>query len=171
MKSLRVLVVYGIAVCSPPHLLVSRLQAQTAASKSLPLIVGSWKLNLEKSNVRFPYDRFEIRQYRMRPDGFLVGLLITNDAQGSFHYLQFTARSDGKDYPEYSDTIVADMIAAGKQTSRTYAETVADDYTTDWTDKVDGKITSHGKKIVSKDGKTLTVTVEDTSRIYVYDRQ
>lgn len=171
MKSLRVLVVYGIAVCSPPHLLVSRLQAQTAASKSLPLIVGSWKLNLEKSKVRFPYDRFEIRQYRMRPDGFLVGLLITNDAQGSFHYLQFTARSDGKDYPEYSDTIVADMIAAGKQTSRTYAETVADDYTTDWTDKVDGKITSHGKKIVSKDGKTLTVTVEDTSRIYVYDRQ
>lgn len=171
MKFLRVLIVCGIAACSLPHLLVGSLQAQTSASKSLPLIVGSWKLNPEKSNVRFPYNRFEIRQYTLRPDGFLVGLLITNDAQGNFHYLQFTAKSDGKEYPEYSDAVVADMIAVGKQTARTYAETVVDEYTTDWTDKVDGKVTSHGKKIVSKDGKTLTVTVEDTSRIYVYDRQ
>jgi hypothetical protein len=63
------------------------------------------------------------------------------------------------------------MVAAGKQTPRTYAETVIDEYTTDWTDKVDGKITSHGKKIVSKDGKTLTVTAEGSSQTYIYDRQ
>ncbi len=171
MKSLRVLTGYGLAASAVLQIIVCALQAQTPAGKSSPLIVGSWKLNLEKSNVRFPYDRFEIRQYGLRPDGFLVGLLITNDAQGRFHYLQFTAKSDGKDYPEYSDAVVADIIAVGKQTSRTYAETVVDDYTTDWTDKVDGKVTSHGKKIVSKDGKTLTVTVQDTSRMYVYDRQ
>ena len=47
----------------------------------------------------------------MRPDGFLVGLLITGTPQ-AYHYLQFVARSDGKDYPEYTDTLVADMIAA-----------------------------------------------------------
>jgi hypothetical protein len=171
VKSLRFCTVCGVAASAVLHITVCALQAQTPARKSSPPIVGSWRLNLEKSNMRFPYDRFEIRQYRLRPDGFLVGLLITNDAQGSFHYLQFTAKSDGKDYPEYSDAVVADMIAVGKQTSRTYAETVVDDYATDWTDKVDGKITSHGKKIVSKDGKTLTVTVEGTSRMYVYDRQ
>jgi hypothetical protein len=162
VKSLRVLAVYGVAASAVLHVIVCALQAQTPASKSSPLIVGSWKLNLEKSNVRFPYDRFEIRQYGLRPDGFLVGLLITNDAQGRFHYLQFTAKSDGKDYPEYSDAIVADMIAVGKQTSRTYAETAVDDYTTDWTDKVDGKVTSHGKKIVSKDGMRLPPRLTQT---------
>ena len=63
------------------------------------------------------------------------------------------------------------MVAAGKQTPRTYAETVTDEYTTDWTDRRDGKITSHGKKIVSKDGKTLTATIDGSSQMYIYDRQ
>src|SRR5262245_24736806 len=71
-----------------------------------PLIVGTWKLNAGKSNLRVPPDFLEIRQYRMRPDGFLVGLLFTKDARG-YHYLQFTAKSDGRDYPEYSDQITA----------------------------------------------------------------
>jgi hypothetical protein len=139
--------------------------------KSAPPIVGTWKLNPEKSNLRVPAGHVEIRQYRLRPDGFLVGLLIISDRQGNYHYLQFTAKSDGKDYPEYTEALVADMVAEGKQTPRTYAETVVDEYTTDWTDKVDGKVTSHGKKILSKDGKTLTVTVEGSSQMYVYDRQ
>jgi hypothetical protein len=146
------------------------LQAQTP-NKSSPLIVGTWKLNPEKSKLGVPANHVEIRQYSLRPDGFLVGLLITTDRQGSYHYLQFTARSDGKDYPEYSDVLVADMIADRKQTPRTYAETAIDEYTTDWTDKVNGRVTSHGKKIVSRDGMTLTVTVDGSSQIYVYDRQ
>ena len=171
VRYLRFLTIYGVAVSALFQIWVCALQAQTPASKSLPIIVGTWKLNPEKSNLRVPADRVEIRQYRLRPDGFLVGLLITTDAQGSYHYLQFTAKSDGKDYPEYTEALAADMIAAGKQTPRTYAETVIDEYTTDWTDKVDGKVTSHGKKIVSKDGKTLTVTVDGSSQMRIYDRQ
>jgi hypothetical protein len=151
--------------------MVCALQAQTPASKSVPLIVGTWKLNPDKSNLRVPANRVEIRQYRLRPDGFLVGLLITTDPQGRYHYLQFTAKSDGTDYPEYTEVLLADMVAAGKQTPRTYAETVIDEYTTDWMDKVDGKVSSHGKKIVSKDGKTLTVTVDGSPQVYIYDRQ
>lgn len=148
---------------------VCAVGAQTPAP--LPHIVGTWKLNPEKSNLRLPAGHVEIRQYRLRPDGFLVGLLIISDAQGGYHYLQFAAKSDGKDYPEYTETLLADMIASGEPTPRTYTETVVDEYTTDWTDKVNGKITSHGKKIVSKDGRTLTVTVDGSSQIHVYDRQ
>jgi hypothetical protein len=145
---------------------------QTTTPNATPLIVGIWKLNPEKSNLRLPPDYLEIRQYRLRPDGFLVGLLITGNSQG-YRYLQFVAKSDGKDYPEYSDQIVGDLIAAGKQTSRTYSETIVDEYVTDWTDKVDGRVTGHGKKIVSKDGKTLTITTEGgpPSQPRVYDRQ
>ena len=146
--------------------------AQTSEDKALPLIVGKWKLNAEKSNLRFPPDYLEIRQYNLRPDGFLIGLLITVNAQG-YHYLQFTAKSDGKDYPEYSDQLMADMIATGKQTPRTYSEKVIDDYVTEWTDKAAGKVTSQGKKTISKDGKTLTITVDGRlpSQARVYDRQ
>ena len=152
-------------------LFASALPAQTPARQSLPLIVGTWKLNPEKSHLRVPPNHVEIRQYRLRADGFLVGLLITTDRQGGYHYLQFTAKSDGKDYPEYTEALLADMLAAGKATPRTYAETVADEHTTLWTDKVNGKVTAQGKKIVSSDGKTLTVTVNDSSEMYIYDRQ
>lgn len=171
VKGLRPVV--ALTICALPLflVLVRGAPAQTPANRSVPLIVGTWRLNPDRSNVRIAANHVEIRQYRLRPDGFLVGLLITSDRQGIFHYLQFTAKSDGKDYPEYSEVQVADMIAAGKPTPRTYAETVVDEYTTDWTDKVDGKITAHGKKVVSKDGKRLMVTVDGSSQTYIYDRQ
>ncbi len=79
-------------------LCVSSASAQTSASKSTPLIVGQWKLNAEKSNLRLPPDYLEIRQYELRPDGFLTGLLITGSARG-YHYLQFTASALAKNDP------------------------------------------------------------------------
>ncbi|HEY6443365.1 MAG TPA: hypothetical protein VIY66_08510 [Candidatus Acidoferrales bacterium] len=171
MNRLRFFTVRCVAVFALFHVMGCTLQAQMPANKSLPPIVGTWRLNPDKSNLHVAANHVEIRQYSLRPDGFLVGLLITTDPRGSYHYLQFTAKSDGKDYPEYTDVLVADMIAAGKQTPRTYAETVVDEYTTDWTDKVDGKVTAHGQKIVSRDGKTLTVTVDGSSKMYIYDRE
>jgi len=146
------------------------LAQSQAPAVAQPPIAGTWKLNAEKSGVQVPADYVEIRQYRLRPDGYLVGLLFTGNARG-LRYLQFTAKSDGKDYPEHSDQIVADMIAAGKPTPRTYAETKIDDYTTAWIDKVNGKITGQGRKIVSKDGQTLTITVDGQTAVRVYDRQ
>jgi len=151
--------------------LASSPRAQERTGSTTPLIVGTWKLNPERSSVRVPSDFLEIRQYSMRSDGFLVGLLITGNAQQGYHYLQFVARSDGKDYPEYSDQIVGEMVAAGTPTRRTYAERVIDDYVTEWIDKVDGRITAQGKKTVSSDRKTMTITVDGSSQIRVYDRQ
>jgi hypothetical protein len=167
-----VLTICGAKLAFFVSLCVSLAWAQNSAGKAIPLIVGQWKLNAEKSNLRFPPDYLEIRQYTLRPDGFLIGLLVTVNARG-YHYLQFTAKSDGKDYPEYSDQLLADMMAAGKQTPRTYSEKVVDDYVTDWTDKEAGKVTLQGKKTISKDGKTLTITVDGRppSQARVYDRQ
>jgi hypothetical protein len=172
MNNRHALAICGVALAFLVSDSVSPAGAQTYAGKTTPLIVGQWKLNAEKSHLRLPPDFVEIRQYSLRPDGFLTGLLITVNAQGS-HYLQFTAKSDGKDYPEYSDQILADMIAAGKQTPRTYSEKVVDDYVTDWTDKEGGKVTLQGKKTISKDGKTLTITIHGrpSSQVRVYDRE
>lgn len=172
MNNKHVLIVCGATLAFFISHYVSPTWAQTSAGKAAPLIVGQWKLNAEKSNLRLPPDSLEMRQYSLRPDGYLTGLVITVNAQGS-HYLQFTAKSDGKDYPEYSDQITADMIAAGKQTPRTYSEKIIDDYVTEWTDKMGGKVTLQGKKTISKDGKILTITVDrkPTPQVLVYDRQ
>jgi len=148
---------------------LARVPAQ-APAVAQPPIAGTWKLNPQKSGVQVQPDYVEIRQYRMRPDGYLVGLLFNGDSRG-LRYLQFTAKSDGRDYPEYSDQIVADMIAAGTPTPRTYAERKIDDYVAEWIDKVNGKITGHGRKIVAPDGKTLTITIDGRTAVRVYDRQ
>jgi hypothetical protein len=159
------LVLIGAVLTSPAW-------CQAPAKEAAPLIVGRWKLNAEKSNMRVPPDYLELRQYSMRPDGFLVGLLIQGTPQQGYHWLQFTAKSDGKDYPEYSDAIVADMIAAGRPTSRSYSETIVDEYVTNWVDKVNGKVTAQGKKTISKDGKTMTITVDgNPTQVRIYDRQ
>jgi len=158
-------------ICVLAVVLASLVCGLRIHAQSAPLIVGTWKLNTEKSQLPpLPAGFFEIRQYTMRSDGYLVGLLMTSGARG-YHYLQFTAKSDGKDYPEYSDDVVADLIASGKPTTRSYAERIVDEYVTEWTDKVDGKVTASGKKTISKDGRTLTITVDGVSRIRVYDRQ
>ncbi len=162
--------VSGLAVAITV-LLVSSAWSQERAGQAAPLIVGTWKFNPDKSTVRLPPGAMEIRQYSMRPDGFLVGLLITGHASQGYHYLQFVVRSDGKDYPEYSDQIVGDLVAAGKPTRRSYAETVIDEYVTEWIDKVDGRITAQGKKIVSKDRQTLTITIDGASQVRIYDRE
>lgn len=152
-------------------ILASFAASQIAAQNGAPLIVGTWKLNPEKSQLGpMPAGFSEIRQYTMRPDGYLVGLLVTSGPRG-YHYLQFTAKSDGKDYPEYSDEVIANMIASGTPTPRSYAERVIDEYVTEWTDKIGGKVTASGKKTISKDGRTLTITVNGSSSARIYDRQ
>jgi hypothetical protein len=152
-------------------LVVTCICVVTSRAQTVPPIVGTWKLNREKSQMpAVPAGWFDIRQYAVRADGYLVGLLVTSNDRG-VHYLQFTAKSDGKDYPEYSDDLLADMIAAAQPTTRTYAETVVDEFTTAWTDKVNGRVVATGRKIVSKDRQTLTITVDGRSQVTVYDQQ
>ncbi len=162
MSSSRVFIATLVVTCSC---------VVTSRTQTVPPIVGTWKLNREKSQMpAVPAGWFDIRQYALRPDGYLVGLLMTSNDRG-VHYLQFTAKSDGKDYPEYSDDLLADMIAAAEPTTRTYAETVVDEFTTAWTDKVNGRVVATGRKIVSKDRQTLTITVDGRSQVTVYDQQ
>jgi hypothetical protein len=152
-------------------LLASPATPQEPTSRApVPLIVGTWRLNVERSKASVPPGYIEIRQYAVRPDGFLVGVLINGTSQ-AYHWLQFVAKSDGKDYPEYSDQIVGDFVAAGTPTPRTYAERQLDQYVTEWIDKVNGRVTGQGRKVVSNDGKTLTITVVGSPNVRIYDRQ
>jgi len=165
MRGHRVFSLIVLATGVVIFIITSVTSAQAPAGKPAPLIAGTWKLNLEKSGLRnAPPPLAQIRQYKLRDDGYLVGLAITVNGQGNPSFLHFTARSDGKDYPEYTNDLLADLLAAGKQTTRTYAETIIDEYTTEWIDKENGRITARGTKTISRDGKTMTIFRDGTKR-------
>ena len=141
------------------------------ARAQIPHIVGNWAVNIEATlaatGIRIeelpePTIVSDSRTYYMRDDGFLVGLAVTVLSDGRVNFLQFTARSDGKDYPEYDSSTLADYQASGKSTRATYSERRVDEYTVEVTDKVDGQVTAHGTRAVSEDGSTMTLELDAT---------
>jgi hypothetical protein len=138
------------------------LTCSAAVRAQLPHIVGNWSLNFEKSE--FPGQqvplRSETRSYQLRPDGFLVGLSVSVGVDGSASFLQFAARPDGQDYPEYDLGTLADLQASGASTPMRYSETVIDEFTIAFIDKRDGQVTATGMRSVSEDSQTMTISVD-----------
>jgi hypothetical protein len=120
----------------------------------------------------------EVRSYRLADNGVLIGLAVIVDSQGRPYFLQFAAKPDGKDYPEFSADSAANYLSNGKAPSRTYAETpTSDPLKVKWADKREGKIIGSGEKWVSADGKRLSFTVDTKNEqgnaaqyLYVFDR-
>ena len=73
------------------------------------------------------------------------------NAEGRQYFSQYAAQYDGKDYPR---------VVRGSQVANTIALRRVDEYTMTYTLKEDGKYTSEGTTVVSKDGKVLTVTTK-----------
>ena len=153
--------------------------AAFAASAQAPYVVGTWKLNFAASRLPSgPRPQIHVRRYSLAPDGSLVGLAVIVDAAGNPYFLQFAAKADGRDYAEFDSRSLAALQIDGTRPKATYAETTIDSHTVEWVDKLDGKITAHGKKWVSADGKTLSFTADYTndrgesqSFLFVFDRQ
>lgn len=140
--------------------------------------VGTWRLNLEKSQFPGAAPQIEVRRYWVRDDGFLVGLAISVDAQGNPSFVQFAAKDDGRDYPEYNAPTLAELQATGAPTPILYAQRTLDRYTADVTLKRDGRVTTTGTRTVSEDGKTMTIVLSTTNpagetvtTVRVFDRQ
>jgi hypothetical protein len=64
----------------------------------------------------------------------------------------YTANYDGKDYP-ITGSLTADTVSLKRN----------DRHTTVRTDKKGGKVVQTFKRVVSKDGKTMTVTIKGTN--------
>ena len=148
------------------------------AEAQTPHIIGTWTLNVAASRLPGPAPRTHVRKYSQGPDGTLVGLAIVVDAEGNPDFLQFTARPDGKDYPEFNSLLLARWVVAGTKTPREYTETPVDERTVVWADKFEGRVVASGRKWVSPDGRTLSFTADSknaqgqaVSFLYVFDRQ
>jgi hypothetical protein len=140
--------------------LVSHLSvgAQTSTIDKDPRI-GTWILNLEKSRFTAGNGpKMQVRRVTSRPDGFIVFTQIGLDAQDNPTFIQTTYMLDGKEYPEYTQSTLAEYAATGaKPNTNTYVLT--DPYTVKITRfDVMGKITGTSTQAMSQDGRTLTVT-------------
>lgn len=147
------------------------------SNAQVPHIVGNWKLNFAASRIPGPEPQMHVRRYSMGPDGILIGLAVVIAADGTPSFLQFAAKPDGKDYPEFDAGSSAKYLMDGSPPLATYAETPVDSHTVEWTDKYDGRVTFSGRKSVSEDGNTMSITAvvknernEELELLFVFDR-
>jgi hypothetical protein len=123
----------------------------TALAQSSDPLIGTWRLNVEKSkNVQFKSGTSTIER---AGDGvkFTVNLV---GADGTAHDWAFTAKFDGKDNPVTGNSPFGDTVAL----------TRVDPQTTRITVKQGGKETASQTITVSTDGKTRTTTFKGTDK-------
>ncbi len=157
--------------------LLGLLQPTTSLAQ-LPHILGSWKLNGAASIYPGPVPQSQVRTYSSQEDDFLLGVVVTVDAQGNADFLQVAARPDGRDYPEYDSFLLAQLQMSEKRTMATYSEQPVDDHAVAWMDKMNGVAYITGTRRVSEDGRSLVIEFEvsnpagETQEFrLVYDKQ
>jgi hypothetical protein len=136
------------------------LLGASVANAQVPSVLGLWKLDLDRSQLpaQFPFAS-ETRSYALRDDGYLVVLAVRLDRGGRPEFIQVAAKADGKDYPQYQSSALAELQIHGTTTPLTYSETAVDEHTVEVVAKFNGQITNTGTRTVSEDGKTMTLDV------------
>jgi hypothetical protein len=133
--------------------------------------LGTWKLNS-------PAGVISVRQYQDQGGGLMLHTIVTINPNGA-GFTFTAARYDGKDYAVYVPRTLGEFVTNGTKPARTVAFTRKDANTLEWTDRVDGRITSTGVNQVSEDGKTMTESVkvfdrqgkQTSTAVTVYDKQ
>jgi hypothetical protein len=130
--------------------------------------IGTWKLNLAKSNYSpGPAPKSQILKIEAWGDDGVKYSADGVGADGKPTHAEFQAKYDGKDYP-FKGNPDADVLSYKR----------VDANTVEATTKLNGKSTIAAKAVVSADGKTRTVTQMGTnahgqalSITSVYERQ
>jgi len=127
--------------------------------------MGTWKLNEAKSKI--PAGMMKNTTVTYAEEGDSVKVTTDGTLGDKPVKTEWTGKFDGKDYPLTGDP-TAD--------SRSY--TKVDDRTLTLDNKKDGKVTTHGRIVVSPDGKTRTLTAsgkdsagKKITSTAVYDKQ
>jgi hypothetical protein len=128
--------------------------------------VGTWKMNAAKSKLGATAIRAQTLTFEATP----AGIKLTSDgtdAKGAPMHGGYTSKFDGQDVP-WSGNPMADMACPKRVDDNSYENA--------W--KKNGQVTVQATVVVSKDGKTLTVTQNGkdpsgaaVSSVAVYDRQ
>ena len=127
--------------------------------------MGTWKLNEAKSKFAGKARNHTVT-YEAAGDQTKVTVDGVDENGGAVHN-EWTGKFDGKDYP-----VTGDATADTRSYRRINKNTLA------LTGKKGGKVTLSGRIVVSRDGKTRTVTTTATNaqgkrvtNVAVYDKQ
>ena len=129
--------------------------------------VGTWKLNVAKSTFKpGPPPVAETRIYKAQPNGVKT-TVRTTWADRLTTAVEYLANYDGKDYPVTGSRDV-DAVALSRM----------DDFTSAATLKHAGKEIGVARRVVSPNGKTMTITYkgintrgDQVDNVAVYDKQ
>jgi len=128
--------------------------------------IGTWKLNEVKSKFSPGAPKNATVVYEAVGDNVKV-TIDGIDGDGKPTHNEWTGKFDGKDYPLTGDT---------SADARSYRK--IDDHTFAITNKKDGKVTTSGRIVVAKDGKSRTLNIVGTNSdgkkvksSAVYDKQ
>ena len=171
-----------LAVCLLVVFGSTALVAQTPSPSSK--LVGVWKRNVAKSTYNTGTKpgpgSVSVFQWTIRPDGFIVGTVVTLNDEGVPGFNQTVSKYDGKDYPIYASTVLADFQINGTKFGTTAFKPI-DEYSVELIAKgPDGKVTNPNQKrirTVARDGKSMTDATTGTNaqgqkvdNIVFYDR-
>ncbi|MGB2887414.1 MAG: hypothetical protein WBC04_06955 [Candidatus Acidiferrales bacterium] len=133
-------------------------------------VIGTWKLNLAKSKFDpGPPPKSQMRTYEAQGDAVKLSVEGTA-ADGSTVAYGYIASEDGKDYPITGSGVPsgADSVAVKRINANAVELTL----------KKDGKAIETARRVVSKDGKLLTINVKGTNakgqpfnNVVVFDKQ
>jgi hypothetical protein len=123
------------------------------------MLSGTWKLNVAKSKYS-PGLAAQSNTIKFEAiDGGIKLLADGADAQGKKTHNEYTAKFDGKDYP--TKPMLDGKPNANAADAVSYKK--IDDYTYEVTAKLKGKTLNVARHVISKDGKTRTVTTTGTN--------
>jgi hypothetical protein len=115
--------------------------------------VGTWTLDLAKSkqDPNEPALKSSVRTYTATADGLKVSIHNV-DVDGAAHDTGSTFTYDGKPHPVTGPTDYDTIAVTRVSTNESKAKLIKS-----------GKVIGHLTRVISKDGKTMTITVNDTN--------
>ena len=132
----------------------------TSALAQVPQVLGVWEFDPQASKLPPGFLlASETRSYDLRDDGYLVNIVIRKLANGHPDFIQIASKSDGKDYPQYQSSPLAEFQINGTKTLATYSETVLDDHAVNVVAKYGDRVINKGVRRVAPDGKTMRIDV------------
>ena len=162
--------------------LISPAGNASAPADSAPThdpFIGTWVLNVAKSELAGPAPKSEFRTFALGPGGMVLCTITAVNHEGRGSFVFWEVRLDGSESGEYSSEGGATPIRMlhMKRVDPSTIEIVVK-YTKHTHLKHEGILSATGSFVVSKDGKTLTYKAQNTSpdgqktqNVRIFDKQ
>src|SRR5688572_1602119 len=146
---------YRLARCSVATMLLALFVATLGAQEAPPPstspndpIVGRWQLDVSKSTFNpGPPPQRELRLYEPEHEGIKATVAIT-DAGGRTTTFEYVS--------SYNDVT---SVVTGSETSDAVRMRKIDDYTVEGELSQNGRVVGRTRRVVSRDGQTMTITL------------